>query len=107
MKDEVKKLLPESDNLSSAIIELLDDSEVFYNGLRASQDIVVKITREVDNTTEYTSMQYLQDRMPGVPAPRPHGLVNLSEFYLTFMRFVPGLSLEKAWLNWRTIKSEM
>ncbi|KAG8418804.1 hypothetical protein J3459_012024 [Metarhizium acridum] len=105
MKDEVKKLLPESDNLSSAIIEPW--MTVFYNGLRASQDIVVKITREVDNTTEYTSMQYLQDRMPGVPAPRPHGLVNLSEFYLTFMRFVPGLSLEKAWLNWRTIKSEM
>lgn len=103
--DEVKKLLPEDGNLSCAIIELLDGSEVLFRYthgfstlvLRISETVVVKMIRETDNITEYTSMQYLHDHMPSIPAPRPHGLVKLSKFYLIFMSFMPGLSLEGAW----------
>jgi hypothetical protein len=53
--------------------------------LRASEAIAVKIIRDVDNVTEY------------IPAPRPHGLVKIGNFYLIFMTFISGLDLEEAW----------
>lgn len=65
--------------------------------LRASEAIAVKVTRDVDNITEYTSMQYLWDQKPSIPAPRPLGLVKMGKFYLIFMTFISGLDLEEAW----------
>ncbi|TWU71838.1 hypothetical protein ED733_002454 [Metarhizium rileyi] len=58
--------------------------------LGVSEAIVVKFVRAMDNITDYTSMQYLQDHMPRIPAPRLHGLVTLSKFYLIFMSFMPA-----------------
>lgn len=65
--------------------------------LRASESIAVKVVRDVDNITEYTSIQYLWDQKPSIPAPQPHGLVKISKFYLIFMTFISGLDLEEAW----------
>jgi hypothetical protein len=105
LSDEVKTLLTKDDNLSRAIIGLLARSEVLFQYahgfstmvLRASKAIVMKIVRDVDSITEYTSMQYLQNHKPSIPAPRPHGLVKMNKFYLIFMTFISGLDLEEAW----------
>ena len=105
LSNDVEKLLSHDNNLSRAIIELLERSEVLFQYphrfstmvLRASESIAVKIVRDVDNITEYTSMQYLWDQKPSIPAPQPHGLVKISKFYLIFMTFISGLDLEEAW----------
>ncbi|KAG9228581.1 hypothetical protein BJ875DRAFT_538138 [Amylocarpus encephaloides] len=105
LSDDVKKILTKDNNLSRAIIELLGRSEVLFQYphgfstivLRASEAIAVKIVRDVDNITEYTSMQYLRDQKASIPAPRPHGLVKMGKFYLIFMTFISGLDLEEAW----------
>ncbi|KAH6719269.1 hypothetical protein BKA61DRAFT_629988 [Leptodontidium sp. MPI-SDFR-AT-0119] len=105
LSDDVKKLLTVDDDLPRAIKELLGRSEVLFQYphgfstmvLRASEAIAVKVTRDVDNITEYTSMQYLWDQKPSIPAPRPLGLVKMGKFYLIFMTFISGLDLEEAW----------
>ncbi|PVH74054.1 hypothetical protein DL98DRAFT_563006 [Cadophora sp. DSE1049] len=105
LSDEVTKLLTNDDNLSRAIIELLGQGEVLFQCphgfstivLRVSEAIAVKVVRDVDNTTEYTSMQYLRDQKSSIPVPRPHGLVKMNKFYLIFMTFISGLDLEEAW----------
>ncbi|KAG4430264.1 hypothetical protein IFR05_014260 [Cadophora sp. M221] len=105
LSDEVTELLTKDDNLSRAIIELLGQGEVLFQYphgfstmvLRVSEAIVVKVVRDVDNTTEYTSMQYLRDQKSSIPAPRPHGLVKMNKFSLIFMTFISGVDLEEAW----------
>lgn len=51
----------------------------------------------MDDTTEYTSLQYLREKKPAVPVPEPLGLVRLGDPFLMFMSLVPGQNLEKAW----------
>ncbi|GAB1201945.1 hypothetical protein APSETT445_000543 [Aspergillus pseudonomiae] len=50
--------------------------------------------------TEYTGMQFLMERAPNVPAPRPYyGLVALGPFRVIFMSYIPGTTLAQAWPN--------
>jgi aminoglycoside phosphotransferase (APT) family kinase protein len=69
--------------------------------LQLSEAIVVKIAR-VD-TTQYTSMEYIQKYKPSIPAPIPHGLVEMIQqqrnlrYCLIFMSYIPGQDLEGVW----------
>lgn len=97
-------LLPDSNNLSTAIIDLLANSKVLFEGacaasvmvLQVSDNIAVKITSEKYSTTELASSKYLQDHIPTFPAPQPHGLIQLGHYNLLFTTLIPGLNLEKA-----------
>ncbi|KAH7324002.1 hypothetical protein BKA65DRAFT_568002 [Rhexocercosporidium sp. MPI-PUGE-AT-0058] len=105
LSDDVEKLFTRGNNLSLAVLELLGQSEVLFRYphgfstmvLRVSEAIAVKIVRDVDNSIEYTSIQYLWDQKASVPAPKPHGLIKIGSFYLMFMTFIADLDLEKAW----------
>ncbi|KAG4428407.1 hypothetical protein IFR05_016110 [Cadophora sp. M221] len=105
LADDVKKLLIGDDNLLGTILELLGRSKVLFQYphgfstmvLRASETIAVKVIRDIDIITEYTSMHYLRDQKPNIPAPRPLGLIKMGRFYLIFMTFISGLDLEEAW----------
>ncbi|KAM7191183.1 Protein kinase-like domain containing protein [Rhypophila sp. PSN 637] len=107
LSTEVKNLLPiENENLSEAIVGLLDKSVVLYEGPWAASvmvfqvsggKIVIKIANERSVINEHRSLSYLQQHLPAFPAPRPHGLVRLGNFCLLFTTFVPGLTLEQAW----------
>ncbi|KAH9222631.1 hypothetical protein DL95DRAFT_505685 [Leptodontidium sp. 2 PMI_412] len=87
---DTRSLLQESDSaiiVSALSDDLLGRSEVLFQYphgfstmvLRASEAIAVKVTRDVDNITEYTSMQYLWDQKPSIPAPRPLGLIKMGK----------------------------
>lgn len=42
-------------------------------------------------------MQYLAERMPEIPAPRAHGMIQLGPFRVIFMSCIPGMTLTEAW----------
>lgn len=66
--------------------------------LRATSKIALKIIRDMDDTTEYTMLQYLEKHLPDIPAPRPLGMVTFGERYsLLFMTLMPGTTLETVW----------
>lgn len=64
---------------------------------RCNNNVIVKVVPDLKDYTEYTSMQYLWEHAPDIPAPRPLGLVDLNATSYIFMSFVPGLTLDKVW----------
>jgi hypothetical protein len=85
--------------------QLLWDSpklwELPYRGVvvKCSEDIVAKVVSVNKDYTEYTSMQYLAERAPGIPGPRPHGFIAFGPFRAIFMSYMPDITLAKAWPN--------
>lgn len=86
-------------------MDLLAKSEILYESawaasvmvFRISESVVVIIAVEGFEVTEYQSLAYLQEHLPGFPAPRPHGVVRFGIYCLLFTSFIPGLTLEKVW----------
>lgn len=58
---------------------------------------VVKAVRRVHDYTEYTTLQYLQQHRPSIPAPKPLGLVRMSGISLIFMTHMPSTALGEVW----------
>ncbi|OJJ73694.1 hypothetical protein ASPBRDRAFT_41394 [Aspergillus brasiliensis CBS 101740] len=67
--------------------------------VKCNEEIVAKVITGNSDYTEYTSMQFLEERAPEIPAPKPHGLVAFGPFRVIFMSYVPGTTLTKAWPN--------
>nr|POE61837.1 hypothetical protein CFP56_73141 [Quercus suber] len=65
--------------------------------VKCDDEIVAKVIMGNREFTEYTSMAYLEQKAPDIPAPRPHGLIALGAFRVTFMSYIPGMTLTKAW----------
>lgn len=65
--------------------------------LKVTNQIVVKPIRGFDSTTQYSSLQYLQDYSPSIPAPSPLGPVKFGRYLLMFSSFIPGDDLDKIW----------
>lgn len=104
LSTEVEVLLHSGPSLSEALMNLLESSELLYEGAAATvmvfklnANLVVKVTSEESATTEHQSLSYLREHLPSFPAPRPHGLVRLGVRYLLFTTFIPGCDLEKIW----------
>lgn len=106
LSPELRDLLGHDDEqLSEAVIKLLDASESLYKSVwaascmvfRVSEGIVAKVTVEKHLTTEYRTLPYLQEHLPHFPAPRLHGVIRIKQYGLLFSSFIPGLDLEKVW----------
>lgn len=67
--------------------------------VKCSHDIVAKVVITEDDYTEYTTMQYLSERAPEIPAPKPNRLIKLGPFSVIFMSYTPGMTLTEAWPN--------
>ncbi|KJX93788.1 hypothetical protein TI39_contig4257g00003 [Zymoseptoria brevis] len=66
--------------------------------LAAGPSIALKVIRDMNDTTEYTMLQYLEKHLPDVPAPRFLGLVAFGDRHsLLFMSLMPGTTLEAVW----------
>lgn len=91
--------------LSIKLSNMIESSEVIWKSetcsgcavIRCSEKIVAKIVPEINDYTEYTSMQYLEEHAPEIPAPRPLGLLVSKTTSYIFMSFVPGLTVNKIW----------
>ncbi|EEP80140.1 predicted protein [Uncinocarpus reesii 1704] len=65
--------------------------------LKCSDKIALKVVRQRPDYTEYTTLQYLAEHLPDIPAPRPHGVIRLKPFTAFFMSYIPSMTLTEAW----------
>jgi hypothetical protein len=79
--------------------EVLWHSEVCANNMvvKCNPEIVVKIVPNKGDTTEFTSLQYLAQKVPDIPAPKPLGLIVIGDTSYIFISFIPGETLDKVW----------
>ncbi|KAB5566130.1 kinase-like domain-containing protein [Coniochaeta sp. 2T2.1] len=104
LQPEVACLLNNQEPLSEAIVNLLAEAEVLYEGAAASvvvfrlpNDVAVKIANEDSLAMEHASLSYLKEHLPNFPTPKPLGLVRFGIHCLLFTTFISGLDLERAW----------
>lgn len=98
-------LLDSSDSLMKTIKRMLAQPEKLWEDpirgvvLKCNDDLAVKVVRGYNDHTEYTSMQYLAEHAPDIPAPKPHGFIKLGTTHVIFMTLIPSITLEKVWDN--------
>lgn len=64
---------------------------------KCSDDLVAKVLIANGDYTEYTAMQFLAERAPDIPAPKPHGLIRFGPFCVIFISYIPSMTLTEAW----------
>jgi aminoglycoside phosphotransferase (APT) family kinase protein len=65
--------------------------------LKYNEKIAAKIISVGKGYAEYSSLQYLEAYAPEIPAPKPHGLIKYSNFYIMLMTYIPSTTLESVW----------
>ncbi|KAH7323907.1 kinase-like domain-containing protein [Rhexocercosporidium sp. MPI-PUGE-AT-0058] len=89
--------------LVTVLKRMIPDCEKLWEGptrgvvLKCNDNLVAKIVRGNSDYTEYTSLQYLAEHAPDIPAPKPHGLIRFDSVRVIFMTYFPSITLEKAW----------
>ena len=89
-------------SLAYSVRILAEQSEVVWTPgfgkhkivLECGPDIALKIILNINDFTEYTTLQYLEEHKLSIPAPRPLGLVRLGKCFILFMSLVLGTTLE-------------
>ncbi|GFF44585.1 hypothetical protein IFM51744_05856 [Aspergillus udagawae] len=91
--------------LPQRLIDLIYASDVIWKGPFARQkmvfkcghDIVLKAVRNLEDYTEYTTLQYIRQHRPSIPSPEPLGLVRMSDISLIFMSHILSTTLSDVW----------
>lgn len=90
-------------SLLLSLKRMISNSEKLWEGptrgvvLKCNDELAAKIIRGNSDYTEYTSIQYLAQHAPDIPAPKPHGLVKFGSARIMFMTYFPSMTLEQAW----------
>jgi aminoglycoside phosphotransferase (APT) family kinase protein len=92
----------DDDNLNDGVRRALEHSEVLAvllgrGGVLRCGDIAIKIVPASDMGAEYSTLQYLAERAPEFPAPKPHGLIGFGSSRLLLMSYIPSTTLQTAW----------
>ena len=90
-----------------ALTTLIRDSEIVSSGpvpsrrmvVKCGIDTIAKLVWEAEEFTEYTTLQYLLEHRPSIPAPRPLGLLRMGRVSIMFTSYLPGTTLEAVWAN--------
>ena len=90
--------------LTIPLKQLLWKSPVWENPIRGvvvkcDNSIIAKVILGNRDYTEYTSLKFLAERAPDIPAPRPHGLIAFGHFRVIFMSYIPDITLAKVWID--------
>ncbi|CAG8958701.1 hypothetical protein HYFRA_00011543 [Hymenoscyphus fraxineus] len=91
--------------LASALQNMIAASTILWERdlcgavLKFNDEIAAKIVWGSTSHTEYSSLQYLEAHAPGLPVPRPHGLIKFSNQLIMFMTYIPTTTLQTAWRN--------
>ena len=92
-------------DISQELFAVMQNSEIFWKApfprhkmvFKCTSDIVIKAIRGMNDYTEYTTLQYLQEHKPSIPTPRPLGLVRMGGISLVFMTYIPSNTLGEVW----------
>lgn len=63
---------------------------------KCSEDILVKAMAKMHDSTEYTTLQYLE-HTTRIPTPKPLGLVSMNGVSLFFMSYMRSNTLDEVW----------
>lgn len=91
--------------LPQRLFQVLENSEILWKApfprqkgvFKCSAEIVVKAVRNMEQHTEYTTLQYLDLHLSNIPAPKPLGLIRLSGVSLIFMSYMRSIPLGEVW----------
>ncbi|OJJ48031.1 hypothetical protein ASPZODRAFT_115452 [Penicilliopsis zonata CBS 506.65] len=103
LEETVAKPLP--DGFSQRLYKFMQASEILWTGpfprqkmvFKCAPNVVVKAVRKHSDHTEYTTLQFLQNHRPSIPAPRPLGLVRMSGITLIFITYTASKTLDDVW----------
>ncbi|PGG98661.1 hypothetical protein AJ80_09498 [Polytolypa hystricis UAMH7299] len=92
-------------DLSERLVHVVQASEIIWKAPFARQkmvincghNIAVKAVRAMEDHTEYTTLKYIQQHKPSIPAPEPQGLVKMGDVSLIFMTHIPSNNLTDVW----------
>lgn len=65
--------------------------------VKCDNDIVAKVVVTSGDYTEYMTLQYLAERAPEIPVPKPHILIRTGLLCVIFMTYIPSITLTQAW----------
>ncbi|KKK21111.1 hypothetical protein ARAM_007618, partial [Aspergillus rambellii] len=112
LSDTVKTLLgmsgsavAQSHCLAQRLIDIIGASKVVWKGpfarqkmvLSCGHNIILKAVRDLDDTTEYTTLVYLHQHKPSIAAPKPLGFIRMNDISLIFMTHVHSTTLAEVW----------
>ena len=97
--------MPVQKKLLETLPKVIQQGEILWQSktntdnvvVKCNQEVVVKIVPSMGDYTEFTSLQYLADHVPEIPAPKPLGLIGVGDLSYVFMSFIGGTTLERAW----------
>ncbi|OJD19625.1 hypothetical protein AJ78_00482 [Emergomyces pasteurianus Ep9510] len=97
LADSATVVFPLSETVTT-LLERLWESPTRGVVVKCNKEVIVKvITGDNNDTTEYTTMPYLAEHAPEIPAPKPHGLIRFGPFHAIFMSYIPDMTLAQAW----------
>ena len=87
------------------LIKLIQEGEIVGKGpvpsrkmvIKCGAGIIAKLVWAAQDYTEYTTLKYLEEKRPSIPAPKPHGLVRMGRVTIYFTSYSPGTTLETIW----------
>ncbi|KAI6128910.1 kinase-like protein [Pisolithus croceorrhizus] len=90
-------------NLSSSVVRCVLSGTTICESpsravIRVGEDVVVKVAQRFDHD-EHGVLQFLDERVPGIAAPRALGLVEVGSTSFMFMTRIPGTTLETRWAS--------
>jgi hypothetical protein len=96
---------PLPNGLAQRLLKVMQSSEVLWKApsarrkmvFKCATGIVVKAVRGIDDYAECTTLRYLQQHKPSIPAPEPLGCVRMSGISLIFMTHMAQMTLGEAW----------
>ncbi|EEQ28072.1 putative arabinan endo-1,5-alpha-L-arabinosidase [Microsporum canis] len=65
--------------------------------LKCSDNVALKVIRQHPDYTEYTTLQYLAEKLPEIPVPSTYGVIRFKPFTAYFMSYIPSMTLAEAW----------
>lgn len=88
-------------DLSSVILGLVLSGVTIWEGrsravVQIGEDVVVKIAQHLAHD-EHGVLQFLEEHVPSIPAPRPLGLIIVGSTSFMFMTKIAGTTLETRW----------
>ena len=91
----------------TALTALIQDAEAVSSGpvpsrrmvVKCGADTIAKVIWGAEEFTEYTTLQYLLEHRPSIPAPRPLGLLRMGRVSVLFTSYFPGTTLEAVWAD--------
>lgn len=105
LKEASEMSNPPQDSLSHGVLKLLEASEVICKPLlsdsmmvlKCAPNLVVKVTRFVDDDTEYTTLRYFERHKPTISAPRHLGHTRMNNVHLIFQTYMPSTTPAAVW----------